>query len=90
MLRSLKTFPLLDGYGGAEPCDVPAVEDVLLRVAALVDAHPEVAELDLRPVLAGPDGVRIEGARVRVQVAPARRPVAALPGSPAGGGIVTT
>ncbi|HSO98051.1 MAG TPA: GNAT family N-acetyltransferase, partial [Solirubrobacteraceae bacterium] len=56
MLRSLRTFPLLDGYRGAPPCDLAAVEDVLLRVSAMVEAHPEIEELDCNPLIAGPDG----------------------------------
>ena len=39
MIRALKTFPLLDGYRGAPRCDLAAIEDVLLRVSAMVDAH---------------------------------------------------
>jgi len=66
MLRSLKTFPLLDGYRGAVRCDVAAVEDVLLRVSAMVQAHPEIAELDCNPLIAGPHGVTIVDARLRV------------------------
>jgi len=78
MVRSLRTFPLLDGYRGAERCDVGAIADVLLRLSALVDAHPEIAELDFNPVVARPDGALILDARVRVQPAPARRPPFAL------------
>jgi acetyl coenzyme A synthetase (ADP forming)-like protein len=74
MLRSLRVFPLLDGYRGAERCDTKAVEDVLLRLSALVDAHPEIAELDFNPVIARPEGALILDARVRVQAAPMRRP----------------
>jgi acetate---CoA ligase (ADP-forming) len=71
MVRSLKTFPLLDGYRGAPPCDVAAIEDVLLRVSAMVEAHPEIAELDCNPLIAGPDGALVVDARVRVEaVAP--------------------
>ena len=66
MLRSLRTFPLLDGYRGAERCDVGAVEDALLRLSALVEDHPEVAELDANPLLAGPDGALIVDARIRL------------------------
>ena len=51
MIRSLKTFPQLDGYRGAPRADVDALEDILLRVSALVEAHPEVAEMDLNPVI---------------------------------------
>jgi acetate---CoA ligase (ADP-forming) len=78
MVRSLKTFPLLDGYRGAPRCDVGAVEDVLLRVGALVEAHPEIVELDCNPVVARPDGVLIAHARVRVKAAPARPPMPSM------------
>ncbi len=78
MVRSLKTFPLLDGYRGAPRCDVGAVEDLLLRVGALVEAHPEIVELDCNPVNARPDGVLIAHARVRVEAAPARPPMPSM------------
>jgi acyl-CoA synthetase (NDP forming) len=67
MVRSLATFPLLDGYRGAPRADVGALEDVLLRVSAMVEAHPEVAEMDLNPVIVGPDGAVIVDARVRLE-----------------------
>jgi acetate---CoA ligase (ADP-forming) len=66
MVRGLKTFPLLDGYQGAARCDVSGVEDLLLRISAMVEAHPEIAELDFAPVIADPGGVKIAAARVRV------------------------
>jgi len=75
MVRSLKTFSLLDGYGGAERCDVAAIEDVLLRVGAMVEAHAEITELDCNPVIARPDGALILAARVRLGAAPTRPPV---------------
>jgi acetate---CoA ligase (ADP-forming) len=78
MLRSLRTFPLLDGYRGAPVCDVPALEALLLRLSALVEAHPEVIELDANPVVAGPRGAMILDARVRVAPAPARAPAPSL------------
>jgi acetyl coenzyme A synthetase (ADP forming)-like protein len=71
MLRSLRLFPLLDGYRGASRCDVRALEQLLLRVSALVEAHPEIAELDLNPVIALADGALAVDARVRVEPAPA-------------------
>jgi acyl-CoA synthetase (NDP forming)/GNAT superfamily N-acetyltransferase len=78
MVRSLKTFPLLDGYRGTPRCDVGAVEEVLLRVGAMVEAHPEIVELDCNPVLARPDGVLIAHARVRIEAAPARPPMPSM------------
>ncbi|MGD0765106.1 MAG: GNAT family N-acetyltransferase, partial [Dehalococcoidia bacterium] len=50
MIRSIKGYPLLDGWRGAPPGDIPALEEVLLRVSALVEDLPEVAEMDLNPV----------------------------------------
>ncbi len=72
MLRSLRLFPLLDGYRGAPRCDVEGLEELLLRVSALVEAHPEVAEMDLNPVVALPDGPIAVDARVRVEAPPSR------------------
>jgi acetyl coenzyme A synthetase (ADP forming)-like protein len=78
MLRSLRTFPLLDAYRGAPKADIAAVEDVLLRVSALAATHPEIAELDCNPLLAGPDGAIVLDARIRVSAPPPARPFPAL------------
>jgi acyl-CoA synthetase (NDP forming)/GNAT superfamily N-acetyltransferase len=56
-IRELRTAPLLTGHRGSPAADVAAVEDLLLRVSALADEVPELAELDLNPVIARPDGV---------------------------------
>jgi acyl-CoA synthetase (NDP forming) len=77
MVRSLATFPLLEGYRGAPRGDVAALEDLLLRVSALVEAHPEIVELDCNPVKVLPDGVVVVDARVRVEVASPPPPLAA-------------
>ena len=78
MIRALRTFPLLDGYRGAPRCNVDAIEDVLLRLSVMVEAHPEIVELDFNPLIATADGVVIVDARVRVETVPARPPPAAL------------
>lgn len=76
LVREPKVFALLDGYRGAEPADIAAVEDTLVRLAALLDAHPEIVELDLNPVIASSDGLQIVDARCRIG------PVQAKQGSP--------
>ena len=78
LLRSLKTFTLLDGYRGTPRCDIPAIEDVLLRVSAMVEEHPEIVELDLNPLIAMPEGAVIVDARVRIQDAPPAVPMPSL------------
>ncbi|HEX9823360.1 MAG TPA: GNAT family N-acetyltransferase, partial [Actinomycetota bacterium] len=77
MIRSLKTFPLLEGYRGAPPADIAALGDVLLRVSALVENHPEVAEMDLNPVVVLPDGAAVVDARIRVELSSPRPPLTA-------------
>jgi acetyl coenzyme A synthetase (ADP forming)-like protein len=78
MLRSLKSFPTLDGYHGATPCDLEAIEDVLARVSAMVQAHPEIAELDCNPLIATAAGVTIVDARVRLATSDPPPPAFAL------------
>jgi acyl-CoA synthetase (NDP forming) len=73
MLRALKTFPLLDGYRGRPPAELDSLRDLVMRVAALAAAHPAVAELDLNPVVATPEGALVVDARVRLE-APGRSP----------------
>jgi acetate---CoA ligase (ADP-forming) len=74
MLRSLRTFPLLTGYRGAPPVDLAKLEDLLLRVSAMVDAHHEIAEMDLNPVIASAAGAVAVDYRIRVHAAPPIRP----------------
>jgi acetyl coenzyme A synthetase (ADP forming)-like protein len=75
MVRSLKTFPRLDGYRGAPRADVPALEDVLLRVSALVEAHPEVSEMDLNPLIVHAAGAVVVDARIRLEPGAPRPPI---------------
>jgi acyl-CoA synthetase (NDP forming) len=78
MVRSLRTFPLLDGYRGAPRCDSEALVDLLVRLGALAEAHPEVAEIECNPVMVHPGGAVAVDARARVQQSPPRLPEPAL------------
>jgi len=66
MIRSLRTYPMLNGYRGAPRADVDALKDLLLRVGSLVERHPELAEMDLNPVMVLTEGAVIVDARVRL------------------------
>jgi acetyl coenzyme A synthetase (ADP forming)-like protein len=78
MIRGLRSFPLLEGYRGAPACDVGAIEDVLLRVSAMVEAHREIVELDCNPLIARPEGALIVDARVRVEPVEPPPPMSSL------------
>jgi acetyltransferase len=56
MMREIKGFPILEGIRGEAPVDMAAIEDMLLRVSRLVADNPQITELDLNPILVGPDG----------------------------------
>jgi acyl-CoA synthetase (NDP forming) len=69
MIRSVQAAPLLFGHRGTPPADTGALADMLLRISRLADDLPEVAELDLNPVMARPDGAQAVDVRVRVSPA---------------------
>jgi acetate---CoA ligase (ADP-forming) len=66
LVQTGKVGRLIGGFRGNPPADAEAVTDVVLRIARLVDDFPEIAELDLNPVIAGPEGCVIVDARVRI------------------------
>jgi acyl-CoA synthetase (NDP forming) len=68
-LRSLRTWPLLAGHRGGQAADVDALEDVAVRLGRLVDEVPEVAELDLNPVIVTAAGAVLVDVKVRLDAA---------------------
>lgn len=64
LLLCLRGAPVLLGARGREPVDLTALGDIVSRVSHLAVAHPELLELELNPVLAGPDGVLALDARI--------------------------
>jgi acyl-CoA synthetase (NDP forming) len=66
LVRSVRAAPLLLGGRGTAAADLPALQDLLLRLSRLADDLPQIAELELDPVTACPDGARVVGARVHV------------------------
>ena len=68
-MRELRTFPLLEGYRGAPPMDLGAIEQTLLRISALIEAHHEIAELEGNPLVVSPEGAVAVDVRARVEIA---------------------
>jgi acetyl coenzyme A synthetase (ADP forming)-like protein len=69
LLHGIKGFRLLEGFRGHPAADIEGLRDLLLRLSRLADGVPEIAELDLNPVIALPPGLgcRIADARIRVK-----------------------
>ncbi|MBM2822137.1 MAG: hypothetical protein HW413_883 [Thermoleophilia bacterium] len=67
MVSEGKAGKLVAGFRGAPEASVPALTDLVHRLARLGEDHPAVAELDLNPVLALPDRCVVVDARIRVR-----------------------
>jgi len=61
MVRSIRSFEVLNGFRGTPKSDLAAVEDILLRLSQLTIDIPEITELDINPLIVHPEG---EGASV--------------------------
>lgn len=64
MLKSLKMYPLLAGVRGEEGVKMEALLDVLERLSFLAAEIPDIAELDINPLMATMDGCRVVDARI--------------------------
>ena len=66
LISSVKASPLLDGYHGAAVVDRGALADLIARVSVLAERQPDVASLEINPVLAHPGGVDVLGVEIVV------------------------
>ena len=69
LIRSVRAAPRLLGRRGERAADLAALRDMLLRVSRMADDLPQIAELELSPVIARPDGVQAVDGRIRIQAA---------------------
>ena len=73
MVGGLRGMRLLRGFRGGEPADVAGFEEAVLRISALVGMCPEIAELDVNPLMVLSKGVSALDVRVRVSADHATR-----------------
>ncbi|WP_257297487.1 acetate--CoA ligase family protein [Haloarchaeobius sp. FL176] len=66
MIDEVKAAPLLRGARGRTPADVEGVIETIQRLSQLVTDFPAILELDINPLVAGPDGVRAVDVRLTV------------------------
>lgn len=70
MIKEIKGYPLLEGYRGQEPVDIPALEKLIVKISDFIEKNPQIKELDLNPVFAYGDGAIAADARIVLEVAP--------------------
>lgn len=64
MIEEIKGYPLLKGYRGKEPANLPALAELILKISRLVEENPEIKELELNPIFAYRDRVLAVDARM--------------------------
>ena len=64
MISEIRGARILEGVRGGKPADVAALQQLLVQVSDLVVKHPEIAELDLNPVIIYESGLLIVDARI--------------------------
>ncbi|MGM0521510.1 MAG: acetate--CoA ligase family protein [Pseudomonadota bacterium] len=67
MVEQIKAKKLFEGVRGASAIDKEALVELLLSVSRIVEAYPHIAELDMNPVIAYPDGYAVVDARIIVE-----------------------
>ncbi len=73
MIESVKAFPLLEGVRGESPSDLAALAEAIERVSQLAVDLPEVAELDINPLIVRASGRGVVAVDARVVLAPPSR-----------------
>ena len=68
LVRGIRGFPLLAGVRGEPGADLAVLEEVVLRIAQLVQRHPPIQELDVNPFLAAPDREHAVALDARIRV----------------------
>jgi acyl-CoA synthetase (NDP forming)/GNAT superfamily N-acetyltransferase len=69
LIRSGSAAPRLLGRPGTPAADLAALRDMLLRISRMVEDLPQIAELEISPVIARPDGVQAVDGDIRIRAA---------------------
>ena len=64
MIEEIKSSPILNGFRGRAPVDKDAIITLLLTVSEIIEAYPQIQEMDLNPVIGHEDGVSVVDARI--------------------------
>jgi acetyltransferase len=64
MIRETRSYPLLKGARGTTPVDEQSLQKLLLLCSELIEAYPEIEEMDLNPVIVHEQGLSVVDARI--------------------------
>ncbi len=63
MIHEIKGIGMLTGLRGEKTCDLEALAEIIVKISKLAVDHPEIKEIDLNPVMMGPESAEIVDAR---------------------------
>ena len=64
MVEEIRSAPVLDGYRGMPSRDKKTLKRLLLRCSSIIEAYPEIQEMDLNPVIVYESGLKVVDARI--------------------------
>lgn len=67
LIQKLRSYKIIQGVRGQEPVNEDLYAETISRVSALVKAAPEIAEMDLNPLLGSKEAVIAVDARIRIE-----------------------
>jgi acetyltransferase len=67
MIHSLKSYEIIKGVRGKPGINESVYIDIICRLSALVEAAPEISEMDLNPLMGTMDGIIAVDARIRIK-----------------------
>ncbi|MFY9940987.1 MAG: acetate--CoA ligase family protein [Desulfobacterales bacterium] len=70
MIAEIKSAPLLDGFRGFPACDKKALRKLLVKCSEIIEAYPDIQEMDLNPVISHEKGLSIVDARIILTAQP--------------------
>ena len=63
-MKEIKSYPILNGVRGSPPVDQEAIAQLLQKVSEIIEAYPQIQEMDLNPVIAHESGLTIVDVRI--------------------------
>lgn len=64
MIKEIRAYRLLEGYRGQPAVDIRHLEELLLKVSAMIEDNPEIKEMDINPLIAYQSGAIAVDARI--------------------------
>jgi acetyltransferase len=66
MIRGLKGYKIIEGYRGKPGCDEDTLVNIVLQVCALLEAAPQIKEMDINPIIGYGDDLKATDVRIKI------------------------